>query len=94
MGKVTLAVETHGSEQMLEIVDTGIGITREALPHIFERFYRGDPSRSSSLEGTGLGLSLVQWIVAQHRGRIEVKSEPGSGSCFAIWLPAETAGNP
>ncbi len=88
-GNVTVSVEKRGLEQMLEIRDTGIGIAPDELPHIFERFYRADPSRSSQHEGTGLGLSLVQWIISQHRGRIEVQSELGKGSRFAVWLPAE-----
>jgi two-component system OmpR family sensor kinase len=89
-GHVAITVENRGEERKLEIRDTGIGIAPEALPHIFERFFRADPSRSSSHEGTGLGLSLVQWIVQQHGGRIEARSEPGKGSCFTIWLPAGT----
>ena len=88
-GKVTVSVENHVMEQKLEIRDTGIGIAPEALPRIFERFYRADPSRSSHGEGAGLGLSMVQWIVKRHGGRIEVKSELGKGSCFTVWLPAE-----
>jgi len=89
-GHVTILVENLGAERKLEIQDTGIGIAREALQHIFERFYRADPSRSSRDQGAGLGLSLVQWIVEQHHGRIEVQSEPGEGSRFTVWLPAET----
>ena len=73
---------------MLEVRDTGIGIPPDALSHIFERFYRADPSRDGSKEGAGLGLSLVQWIIEQHHGKIEATSEPGKGSCFTVWLPA------
>jgi two-component system OmpR family sensor kinase len=91
-GRISVAVENHGNEQKLEIRDTGIGIEPEALPHIFERFYRADLSRSSRYEGAGLGLSLVRWIVEQHRGRVEVNSELGKGSCFTIWLPADVLG--
>jgi two-component system, OmpR family, sensor kinase len=90
-GRVTMRVENRGTERMLEIRDTGIGIPPEALPHIFERFYRVDPSRDSSKEGVGLGLSLVQWIIEQHHGRIEVTSEPGKGSCFTVRLPANNS---
>jgi len=90
-GTIVAEVESREAWQKLEIRDTGIGIAPEALPHIFERFYRADPSRSSHCEGAGLGLSLVQWIVAQHQGRMEVKSEPGKGSCFTLWLPADAA---
>jgi len=87
-GRVLASVENRGTEQILEIRDTGIGIPEDALPHIFERFYREDPSRNGGNEGAGLGLSLVRWIVEQHHGRIEVKSEPGKGSSFTIRLPS------
>jgi len=90
-GHVTLLVANRGSERILEIRDTGIGISADALPHIFERFYRADHSRNGHNEGAGLGLNLVQWIVEQHHGRIEVKSEPGKGSCFTVSLPAALA---
>ena len=62
-GKVSVTVESHGAEQKLIIQDTGIGIAADALPHVFERFFRADPSRSLRYEGAGLGLNLVQWIV-------------------------------
>jgi heavy metal sensor kinase len=88
-GHVTVAVANQGQERKLEVQDTGIGIPPEALPHIFERFFRADPSRNGRSEGAGLGLNLVQWIVKQHNGRIEVKSTPGKGSCFTVWLPSE-----
>jgi two-component system, OmpR family, sensor kinase len=87
-GHVSVLVAINGSDRMLQIRDTGIGIPKDALPHIFERFWRADPSRNSSNEGVGLGLSLVQWIIEQHHGRIEVTSEPGNGSCFTILLPS------
>jgi signal transduction histidine kinase len=72
---------------VLRVADTGIGIQAEALPHIFERFYRAEPSRSKQIEGVGLGLSLVKWIVDRHRGRIKVESQVGKGSCFTVRLP-------
>jgi heavy metal sensor kinase len=86
-GFVAVRVTDLGPEGMLEIRDTGIGIPGDALPHIFERFYRVDPSRNNRIEGTGLGLNLVQWIIEQHHGRIDVQSEPDRGSCFTVWLP-------
>ena len=67
--------------------DTGIGIAPELMPQIFERFFRVDPARSPGVEGVGLGLSLVKWIVDRHHGRIEVDSEPGKGSTFTVFLP-------
>ncbi len=90
-GRVFALAANRGSERVLEIHDTGIGIPENALPHIFDRFYRVDPSRDGGNEGAGLGLSLVQWIVKQHHGRIEVESEPGKGSCFTILLPSSPA---
>jgi heavy metal sensor kinase len=86
-GSVTLVASNHAYERTLEIRDTGIGMKPDALPHIFERFYREDASRNGSSEGAGLGLSLVQWIVQQHNARIAVRSEPGAGSSFTIHFP-------
>jgi signal transduction histidine kinase len=54
---------------------------------VFERFYRADPARDKTIEGVGLGLSLVKWIVDQHGGRIQASSRDGEGSCFTIRLP-------
>jgi two-component system heavy metal sensor histidine kinase CusS len=68
----------------LSVEDTGEGIPAEALPHIFERFYRADPARISS--GFGLGLSIAQAIAQAHGTRIEVASRPGSGSRFCMLL--------
>jgi signal transduction histidine kinase len=87
-GRVTVCVSRHGDDARLDVCDTGIGLTRDAIPRIFERFYRGDPARSPSAEGAGLGLSLVKWIADRHDGRIEVESCPGKGSTFTVWFPA------
>jgi heavy metal sensor kinase len=92
-GHVSVRVTHSGLDRRLEIRDTGIGISAEALPHIFERFYRAEPSHNDRNEGAGLGLNLVQWIVEQHHGRIEVKSEPNTGSCFTVWLPTDPWGS-
>jgi heavy metal sensor kinase len=86
-GKVSVSA-TAGEERVaVEVSDTGIGISQEALPNIFERFFRVDPSRSKQVEGVGLGLTIVKWIVEAHHGTIAVKSEPGVGSCFTVLLP-------
>ena len=71
----------------IAVSDTGVGIAPADRPHVFERFFRADPSRSSSTEGTGLGLSLVQWIVERHGGAIGLESEVGAGSTFTVTLP-------
>jgi two-component system phosphate regulon sensor histidine kinase PhoR len=72
----------------IEVSDTGIGIAREHLPRLTERFYRVDGSRSRDTGGTGLGLSIVKHIVQRHGGTIEVHSEPGKGSSFRLVFPA------
>lgn len=86
-GRVRLRVTRHEDGARLEVSDTGIGMAPETLPHVFERFFRADPARSSGVEGAGLGLSLVTWIVDRHDGRIDVTSRPGEGSTFTVWLP-------
>lgn len=86
-GRVEVSVRTEDGRARLEVRDTGIGISPEALPHVFERFYRADPSRSKEVDGAGLGLSLVRWIVEEHHGSLQVESQPGRGSCFTVQLP-------
>jgi heavy metal sensor kinase len=86
-GHIRVEVSREHDQARIDVSDTGAGIPGDAIPHIFERFYRVDPARSSSIEGTGLGLSLAKWIVDRHNGRIEVHSRPGSGSTFTVWIP-------
>jgi heavy metal sensor kinase len=85
-GSVLVRVEGSASEARLTVTDTGVGIAAEDLPHLFERFYRADPSRSSA--GTGLGLSICRWIVGAHGGTIVATSDPGRGTTLAVTLPA------
>jgi two-component system, OmpR family, sensor kinase len=86
-GRVSVSGRRENDKIVLEVLDNGRGISQEALPHIFERFYRADPSRSKDIEGIGLGLSLVKWIVDQHQGTIDVRSQPDHGTRFRILLP-------
>lgn len=84
-GSIRIAADETIDEVHISVQDDGIGIPADALPHIFERFYRVDTARDRS--GTGLGLSIVQWIVKVHQGSISVESEPGRGTVFHIRLP-------
>jgi two-component system phosphate regulon sensor histidine kinase PhoR len=84
---VEVAVDDARREACVSVRDTGHGIPAEAIPRIFERFYRVDKGRSRDQGGTGLGLAIVKHIVRAHRGRIEVQSEAGRGSTFRVHLP-------
>ncbi|GCE12946.1 two-component sensor histidine kinase [Tengunoibacter tsumagoiensis] len=84
--RISISLIQQGPEALLRVRDTGIGIDAEDLPHIFERFYRADRARSRQ-DGTGLGLSIAQLLVERLGGRIGVKSQPGVGSTFSVWLP-------
>ena len=87
-GKVTVsAAETAGGEVRISVADDGIGIPREDLGRIFERFYRVDKGRSQEIGGTGLGLSIVKHIIQAHGGRVWAESTPGKGSTFFVTLP-------
>jgi heavy metal sensor kinase len=92
-GRIRLSVAAENGCAKLQVTDEGIGIPAEALPHVFERFYRAEPSRSKRIPGAGLGLTLVRWIVEKHHGRITAESAPGQGTRFTMWLPLDrTAG--
>jgi signal transduction histidine kinase len=87
-GDVFLSLAKVGGQARIVCRDTGPGIPAEDLPHIFERFYRAEKSRTRGKStGFGLGLSITKWIVEHHGGRIEVNSKEGQGTTFAIWLP-------
>ena len=86
-GSVRLRVRVPGDHLEVDVADTGIGIPPEAVPRVFERFYRVDPSRSREYGGSGLGLAIAREIVEAHGGRIWVESELGRGSTFRFVLP-------
>lgn len=90
-GTVTVTAAGHAGTVELRVADTGIGIPADALPHLFERFYRVDPARSRAQGGSGLGLAIVAWIVRAHGGSVEVASTEGQGSTFTVRLPAAGA---
>lgn len=85
-GAVRLTLKRESEGARFEVRDTGVGIPREHLPRIFERFYRVDKARSRELGGTGLGLSIVKHLVSAMNGRVVVESEPGKGSAFTVTL--------
>jgi two-component system phosphate regulon sensor histidine kinase PhoR len=84
-GKVVIAASSSGGMLMVEVRDTGIGIEREDVGRVFERFYKADKSRSG--EGTGLGLTISRHIIRAHGGKIWAESEPGKGASFFFTLP-------
>jgi two-component system phosphate regulon sensor histidine kinase PhoR len=86
-GKIHLQAEQRGDEVALSVTDKGIGIGKEDLPRIFERFYRVDKARSRELGGTGLGLAIVKHIAQLHGGRVEAESELGRGTTIRVILP-------
>src|SRR6266705_2322475 len=86
-GRVSISVMKRDGRAVFEIADTGIGISPDDLPHIFDRFYRADRARSRQMGGTGLGLSIVRSICLAHDGQVKVESIEGQGSVFHIELP-------
>jgi two-component system OmpR family sensor kinase/two-component system sensor histidine kinase BaeS len=91
-GSVTIKTSQNAQEILVSIADTGKGINSGDLPHIFERFYRGDKSRSRSSGGAGLGLAISKRLVELHNGKIEVESQPGRGTVFTFSLPRNKPG--
>jgi len=91
-GEITLMVESAPGQAFVRVRDNGAGLPVEEHTKIFERFYRVDKARSRQLGGAGLGLSIAQWIIHQHRGTISVRSSPGHGAEFSVELPSPAFG--
>jgi two-component system sensor histidine kinase VicK len=89
-GKVIVAVKEDEGKITLAIADTGIGIPKEDLENIFDRFYRVDKARSRAHGGAGLGLSIVRFCTELHKGSISFESKPGWGTKFLVSLPYES----
>jgi signal transduction histidine kinase len=93
-GEVILGLSKVDGRAHLTVSDSGPGIPAEDLPHIFERFYRGEKSRTRSRDGKGfgLGLSIAYWIVRNHGGQIEAANRQPVGTTFTLWLPLSDGG--
>ncbi|HEU5348516.1 MAG TPA: HAMP domain-containing sensor histidine kinase [Ktedonobacterales bacterium] len=87
-GTVTIGLRHGGNAAEMVVHDTGVGISEDALPHVFERFYRADPGRGRDPGGTGLGLPIADWIAHQHGGRIDITSRLGAGTTVTVRLPS------
>jgi len=88
-GAIAVSVWSAERSAILAVRDTGVGIASDAVPRIFERFFRVDEARSSDAEGSGLGLTLVKWIIDRHHGTVAVESEPGKGTTVTVRLPLD-----
>jgi two-component system sensor histidine kinase/response regulator len=86
-GSVTVAVKEQGGDLAVEVSDTGIGISQENLPFIFDEFFRVKSKETQHITGTGLGLPIARKIIEAHNGYVKVASEPGKGTTFSIFLP-------
>jgi heavy metal sensor kinase len=86
-GNVTVSLDSRGGGIAIRVADTGTGIAPGIVPHVFERFYRGDKARSRQDGGFGLGLAIVKWVAESHNGKVDLSSTPGAGSTFTVTLP-------
>ena len=86
-GSVRVELDADHQFFTVKVSDSGLGIPEEAMPHIYERFYRVDKSHSREIGGTGLGLAITKGAVLAHKGSISLTSEEGVGSCFSVKIP-------
>lgn len=86
-GNIHIQVHKNGNMAELSVKDEGVGICKDELPHIWERFHRGNNQKSVMIEGSGLGLSVIKMVVDKHKGRVQVESKAGKGSKFTVQLP-------
>jgi two-component system OmpR family sensor kinase len=86
-GPVAVRVSSAPGEAVIEVADSGAGIPEQDRAKVFERFYRGDSSRTRTSGGTGLGLSIVAALVAAHHGSVTIADTPGGGATFRVSLP-------
>ncbi len=91
-GLVQLSLSKDDEWVRVGVHDTGMGIAKEDIPHLFDRFYRVDKARARDAGGAGLGLAITKSVVDAHNGRLTVESQPGKGSTFTIWLPLHSNG--
>ncbi len=89
-GTVAIKAHAEAARILIEVSDTGVGIPADALPRVFDRFFRVDPSRSKASGGTGLGLSIVQGIMQLHGGNVEIVSKPGTGTRVTLCMPTRS----
>jgi signal transduction histidine kinase len=90
-GRVELRAEKQGEQFVLQVADTGMGISEKNLPHVFDRFWQADGSSKRKYQGVGIGLALVKELVEIQKGTVEVKSQEGKGTTFTVTLPLEIA---
>jgi signal transduction histidine kinase len=88
-GRVVIEAADSGTDTIITVGDTGIGISEEDLPYVFERFYRADKSRNRMTGGSGIGLTIAKAIVEAHKGSISVSSKLNEGTIFTVVLPRQ-----
>ena len=86
-GKINFSLKRDGAFAVLQISNTGAGLSADLQPQVFERFFRGDASHNNAIDGCGLGLSIVQWIVRAHDGEIQFESTPHQLTTVSVRLP-------